>query len=377
MKKALLIAPAASVLRSFCDKNIKCLQKLGYEVYLAANFEDCDAKKQVQYDEFVKKCGQEEITVFEIKFYRRSLFKNFKSIQTLRKLIVDKEFDLIHCHTDTGGLITALALPRRGKARRIYTPHGISFYKGGSIFRWLAFYPVEKWICSKMDCVLAINGEEYEIINSWKNNETLFVHGVGVDTDHFERLSIDRNQKRSEFNINPEDFMIMCVGELCKNKNHRVIIKAISMINRQDIQCIICGVGELKDELQKMIDDHGLSERIMLTGYRTDVAELLSAADLFAFPSFHEGLPVSVMEAMSAGLPVVCSEIRGNVDLIRNEEGGFLCAPSNAEQFKNAIEKLIDDVDLRSKMSAVNKEKVRAYDISEVEKEIHRIYTQE
>lgn len=367
MKKALMIAPAASVLRNFCSVNIKCLKELGYEIHLAANFEDEDEKKQKQYDEFLKKCKSDGINAINIKFYRKSLFKNLATLRTLRMMM--KDFDVIHCHTETGGMLSSLVMPKA--AKKIYTPHGISFYKGSSRLSWAVLYPIEKWICSRMDSVLTINREEYDIISRWKNNDTKFVHGIGMDTEAFKSKAQDVG-KRNEFGIADDDFFVLCVGELNENKNHKVIIKAIA--DNPKIKCVICGIGYLEDELIKLIDDSGLSERVFLAGYRTDIAELMACADVFAFPSFHEGLPVSVMEAMTMGLPVVCSKIRGNVDLIEDGVGGFLCEPTDVESFKKAIKVLAGNAELREKMSAVNKENVKSYDISAVEKEIYDVY---
>ena len=96
--------------------------------------------------------------------------------------------------------------------------------------------------------------------------------------------------------------------------------------------------------------DLGIEKQLHLLGYRTDVAELYAMADIFVFPSLREGLSVSLMEAMSSGLPCVVSKIRGNVDLIQAEKGGFLCSPASAWEFAEAISKLSDDRKLRYKM---------------------------
>lgn len=375
MKKALMIAPAASVFQKFCKVNIECLKEAGYEIYLASNYSDADDKKQKKYDAFREWCEKENIRTIDIKFARKSLLKNMKMIKIVKNLIKENDFDLIHCHTETGGLITACALNRKCSAKKIYTPHGISFYKGSSILSWLLFYPLEKWICGKMDKVIALNNEEYEIISGWENNETKLVHGIGLDVKSISEIGCDKEQIREMFGIKSDDFFIICVGELNENKNHKIVIDAVSKLNRDDIKCVICGVGHLKEKLQEMIENLELNDKITLAGYRTDIPILLNAADVLSFPSFHEGLPVSVMEAMAAGLPVVCSEIRGNVDLIQNEVGGFLFKPTDSEAIKVALDKLINDRLLREKMGETNKNNIRKFDSSEVKKEIYDVYT--
>ena len=104
----------------------------------------------------------------------------------------------------------------------------------------------------------------------------------------------------------------------------------------------------------------------MLLGHRADIADLLHMSDIFVFPSFQEGLPVALMEAMAAGMPCVASDIRGNVDLIEHGKGGLLCEAGYVKGFQNAISRLINDFELRHKMGQCNKSAVRKYDISVV-----------
>ena len=111
-----------------------------------------------------------------------------------------------------------------------------------------------------------------------------------------------------------------------------------------------------------------------LLGYRNDIDELLSIADIFCFPSFREGLPVSVMEAMAAGVPVVASDIRGNVDLIDSCSGGFLCSPKNPNSFGKSIEILLEDQTLRTQFIQYNKEKIKQYSLPSVKEEMNKIY---
>lgn len=372
MKRALLIAPAASVLRNFCTANIKSLENLGYRISLTSNFKSPDTKKQKQYDDFCKWCELKQISTHNINFSRHSFFKNISAVLKLKKYIKANEFDLIHCHTETGGLLSSLAMPK--KCKKIYTPHGISFYKGASILKWLVFYPIERWICGRMDYVFTINTEEYETINRWQNNTTVLVHGIGLDVERIEQSLSDKTELRKEFGINGDDFFILCVGELNENKNHKTVIDAIARLKNPHIKCVICGIGNLKDDLQNTIDALGLSDNITLAGYRTDVPQLLHAADVLAFPSFHEGLPVSVMEAMSAGIPVICSRIRGNVDLIEDGNGGYLCTPSSSEEFAEKISQLIHNPQLRQSMGQHNKQTIKNYSIDAVIREITAIY---
>ena len=118
----------------------------------------------------------------------------------------------------------------------------------------------------------------------------------------------------------------------------------------------------------------GLKDRVKLLGFRKDVAELYQTADIYVLPSIREGLNVSIMESMSSELPVVCGRIRGNTDLIGENEGGILCDPRDIDAFKNAIASLSEDNKLRETLGERNKEFVKNFDIESVIKQMEEIY---
>jgi len=139
----------------------------------------------------------------------------------------------------------------------------------------------------------------------------------------------------------PKDaFLLLSVGELNANKNHQIIIRALERLNNPKVHYVIAGVGDKREYLLNLAAELGISEQVHLLGYRKDVAELYKTVDVFVFPSFREGLSASVMEAMASGLPIVCSCIRGNIDLI-DENGGEMFDPHSIEDCTRAIKKII------------------------------------
>lgn len=125
---------------------------------------------------------------------------------------------------------------------------------------------------------------------------------------------LKRQEKRREIGVPIEATLMISVGELSNRKNHKVVINSLQRLT-SDYWYAIVGKGDLEDELKDM-DKTG---RLKLLGFRTDVASLLHCSDLFVFPSLQEGLPVALMEAMASSLPVICSKIRGNIDLISDD----------------------------------------------------------
>ncbi len=159
-----------------------------------------------------------------------------------------------------------------------------------------------------------------------------------------------------------------------KNKNHETIIRALKIANDSNIHYLIAGKGDLDEYLTKLIIDLNLENQVHMLGFRKDVKELYKIADIFCFPSYREGLSVALIEGMAAGLPVICSNIRGNTDLIENNKGGYLCNPKLSDDFAITIKNLAKDKKLRKKMSEFNKLKIKQFDIEQVNEIMEKIY---
>lgn len=166
--------------------------------------------------------------------------------------------------------------------------------------------------------------------------------------------------------------VVLSVGEVNKNKNHKVGIEALAKLNDPDVYYVICGRGPLMEAHKKLARELGVENRVILTGYRTDVADFYKMADVFLFPSFREGLPVAVMEAMASGLPVICGSIRGCVDLIEKNSNGFFFEMNNDTECAKAMHEAI--VMGYGFVPVNNRIKAREYSLSEIVKKYKSIY---
>lgn len=159
------------------------------------------------------------------------------------------------------------------------------------------------------------------------------------------------------------------VGELISRKDHMTVIKAFAEANLKNAYYIIAGIGTLKDQLQELIEDLGMTGKIKLLGYRLDVKELVKSCDVFLFSSKQEGLPVALMEAMACGLPCIASNIRGNVDLIVEKSGGYLFPSGNVHNLSKQIIKISNQSEkARNIMGLYNQKNIASFDISNVRK---------
>ncbi len=307
--------------------------------------------------------------------FSRSPF-NLSNISAYKKLkvIIDKGgYDIIHCHTPVGGVLTRLAARRVRKkgCRLIYTAHGFHFYKNAPLKNWLIFYPIELLLSRLTDTLITINKEDFKLAKAkMKAGEIVYIPGVGVDLNKFGQIFIDREKKRRELNIPLDVPLLISVGELNKNKNHETLIRAIKDM---EVYCIISGEGDEHESLQALIDSQHMSDKIKLLGYRDDMNELYAVSDAFVFPSFREELPRSLMEAMACGLPCIVSNIRGNIDLIRDKRSGFFFNPHSVDELRSAIEEFLS-CDNAEEIGKHNREVVKDYKLADIVDKMKKIY---
>lgn len=360
-----------SVHRRFNRANIDALLSLNFQIELAANFTNRSGPES-HNQQFVEECAKKGIVTHTIPFERHSLKSCLKCLPQVKALLEEGKYDIVHAHTETGGLILRLAKGAKGGSIFMYTPHGMSFWKGSSLKSQIIYKPLERWICSHMDANLAMNQEEFQILKKWNKRTASFVHGIGLDISRFK--SKDGTDIRNEIGLSNHDVVMLSVGELDDNKNHAIVLRAMSQIKDLCPHYVVCGVGPNKDYLLDLAKDLGIQENLHLLGYRSDIPAIIGGANIFVFPSLHEGLPVSLMEAMAGGLPVICSEIRGNVDLIKPGYNGYLFRPDDAVQLKDLLIKLINNPAQRKEMGCHNMKDIENYSYRVVVEELKKLY---
>ena len=372
MKKVLFVATVVKThIMEFHIPYLKMFKEMGWETTVAArNDYENPADCVIPY------CD----TYYNIPFERNPLKPgNLKAYQRLKKVIDEGGYDIIHCHTPVGAMLTRLAAKQARKCgtKVFYTAHGFHFYKGAPAVNWLLYYPVEKWLSRYTDVLITINKEDYERAKTFKAGKVCYVPGVGIDLKKFNVGYVDKNEKREEVGVHADDFVLLSVGELIPRKNHEVVIRAMSVLKQENklthLEYVICGRGTYESELKKLAEELGVADHIHFLGYRTDIAEICNCSDLFVFMSHQEGLPVALMEAMACGLPAVCSNIRGNTDLIEDKKTGLI-ADNSPEKVAKAIETMRENENLREQVASAALQKIKQFDLSSVEDEMSKIY---
>lgn len=391
-KKALLVTTVSGFVPQFEMNNVRILQSMGYEVHYAANY------STPSYGKDNHRLDGTGIIRHQIDFVR-SPFKpaNFTIYRQLCSLMQKERFDLVHCHTPMGSVIARLAAHATHTGPVIYTAHGFHFYHGASLVNWLCYYPMERFLSRFTDQQICINQEDYNRAKkSFHAKYIDYIPGVGIDLNQIPKLDKDTiEHKKKELGLPSDKWILMSSGELIKRKNHEAVIRAMAKLKdtqtsadipTHNIHYAICGHGQLDNYLAQLVEELDVTDMVTFLGYREDILEVYQTADIFIFPSYQEGLPVALLEAMASGLPVICSDIRGNQDLMGQPEkkcenleycqGGIMVTHTDSpEEYCLAILQMLSSPQKLPAMGAANQLKSQNFSIASVSDTMAQIYT--
>lgn len=370
MKKILFISNISNKITNFSIPSIEAAKEEDYEFHLAANlggFEENDNFHQIKFH--------------HLDIVRNPLnIKNIKAYKQMNELLKNETFDAIHCNTPMGGILGRLCGKNAKVPKIIYTAHGFHFYEGVSLFKGVVYKNAEKLLSRFTDVIITINQEDYKAARKFKlrNNGNVYcIPGVGIDTKEYQKNNINKNELKKSLGLSKNEIVFVAMGDLIARKNYKTSIEAIALASNPLIKLLICGTGPELENLKEFARKKNVDKQINFLGYRNDVKEILNISDVFLFTTKQEGLPRSMMEAMSAGLPCIASKIRGNIDLIENGKGGYLIDSIDSKGFSKAIKVLSENSILRGEMGRNNKESAKEYDVNNIKAEMKKIYSRE
>lgn len=325
MKRILLVSNTASMIVQFNIRNIKMLKDLGFEVHVACNYEKGNTCNKKDVDGLQKLLNDLSVVQHQIDFSRGtpSLKEMMSNARDLKTICCDCNIDVIFCLSFLGGLLGRIIGWICNK-KVIYIAHGFQFSKESSLFKNCIFAPIEVLLSCFTDTLITINNDDYTFACKYMfPRANVYVPGVGIEIERYDSTSVDKEAVRKRLYISNTDYFILTVGELSKRKNQKPVMEIIRDLKDPHIKFVICGKGDLEESYKDFIRKYGLENQILLLGYRNDINELCASADLFCFSSFSEGLPVALMEAIASKTAIICSNIRGNNDLIKDKESLF------------------------------------------------------
>ncbi len=292
-------------------------------------------------------------------------------LHRLRKLVRTARIDVVHAHSPLVAALARPALrarPRRDRPALMGTEHNM----------WSSHHPATRWAnrltLPLENVTIAVSDEVRASMPSRLGRRAeVVIHGVDVDAILSRRR--EREAARAELGVHSDQLLVATVANLRANKDYPTMLRAARRLADagEPVRFVSVGQGHLAEQLEGERHRLGLGERFRFLGYREDPVRVLVAADVFCLSSRFEGLPISLLEAMAAGLPVVATRVGGVPAVVTDGREGRLVAPGDPAGLAAAVAELRDP-GLRGRCAAAAAERVRAFGIDRAVQRQQELY---
>jgi len=272
----------------------------------------------------------------------------------LIKLLKKKRYDIVHTHTTKAGILGRIAARIAEVPIIVHGLHGSTFQAFNNRLLNCFLFLFERLTGKFTDAYISVSGvlsEKYieRGIGKKENYHTVY-SGIELEKFYGAKEKIDCGKKQRELGIDLEDFVIGNVARLETRKGHQFLLDAFkNVVEKQKdghVKLLIIGEGNKRKYLENYVDELNLGDKVIFTGYREDVEELMALMDIFVLTSLREGLPRVLVQAAAVGMPSVAFNVDGVPEIIRDNHNGFLVRAMDVGQLANRIEKYIDNKEL-------------------------------
>ena len=348
--KILQVATVATTINAFLLPFAKKFKQEGWHV-------DAAAEGASSHQNVVK----EHDNCFDIHFCRNPfhMLRLFRSLLQIRSLLVREQYDIVHVHTPIAAFLTRIGSIGLRKTKVFYTVHGFHYINTNPVWKNMLFYLAEKLAGFRTDHLFVMNQDDYLFAhkkNIVSDKAITFTYGIGVNPEQYVFNEESQKKIRMELELSDNTFMLLQVAELNSNKNHQVVLEALSLLKQRNSDFNICyvivGTGILKTKLEQKVQELQLNNHVVFLGQRNDVPELLAACEALSLSSKREGLPRCMLEAMCMKKPIIASSIRGCNDLLETG-AGILVDFNDPEEWSKAINELFSNPKGNHKMGSI------------------------
>lgn len=312
-------------------------------------------------------------TIHEVQIDRKiSPVPNTKSVVELGKLMRAQSYDLVHTHAPVASVLGRVAAKLVGVKRIVYTAHGFYFHDEMPRQKYALYHGIERSVAQITDRILVQSQEDFDtaVTTGLASAAKIRYLGNGIDLRRFDVTALSearRAELRRELQVPQGRGPILGItGRITEEKGFGELVEAMSLLRDDfpEAHLIVIG-GQLsterdafQDRLVDFIGEHGLDSHVTFTGFRSDVQDLLGLLDVFVLPSYREGLPRSILEAMGMELPVVTTRIRGCREAVVDRVTGLLVPARDSRALKQAIHEILSDRDLAARFGKAGRERV-------------------
>tara|TARA_B100002049_G_scaffold59795_1_gene42931 strand:- start:1144 stop:2286 length:1143 start_codon:yes stop_codon:yes gene_type:complete len=349
---------------------VELLDKEKYDISLCCNLDG----------ELVERAKKvEAVKLFDIPFLGREVspYRDIRAFLSLYKLFKEEDFTIIHTHSSKAGLLARLAAVLNKTPIVIHTIHGFAFNDFMNMFKKNFFIYVEKLLAKWTDVLITVsnlNKKKIIDLNIAHENKIKNIYS-GIDLSLFTNKRND--EFRKELNLENDHLLLGSVGRLSNQKDPITMIEAFGIISKPfpNAHLALVGDGELKGKILEKIDQLKLNDRIHLTGNKNNPWSVYHSMDLFIMSSIYEGLGRSITEALSCGVPVVCTDVEGVPEIVRDNITGILVRPKDSNKLADAIIRTLNDMETAKKMAEEGRRFVNDnFDVNKMVNDIDSLY---
>jgi len=349
---------------------VELLDKEKYDISLCCNLDG----------ELVERAKKvEAVKLFDIPFLGREVspYRDIRAFLSLYKLFKEEDFTIIHTHSSKAGLLARLAAVLNKTPIVIHTIHGFAFNDFMNGLKKNFFIYLEKLLAKWTDVLITVsnlNKKKIIDLNIAHENKIKNIYS-GIDLSLFTNKRND--EFRKELNLENDHLLLGSVGRLSNQKDPITMIEAFGIISKPfpNAHLALVGDGELKGKILEKIDKLKLNGKVHLTGNKNKPWSVYHSMDLFIMSSIYEGLGRSITEALSCGVPVVCTDVEGVPEIVRDNITGILVPPKDSNKLADGIIRTLNDMETAKKMAEEGRRFVNDnFDVNKMVNDIDSIY---
>ena len=349
---------------------VELLNKEKYDISLCCNLngELVERAKNIQ-----------SVKIFDIPFLCREVspYKDIRAFIILYKLFKKENYTIIHTHSSKAGLLARLAAMLNKTPVVIHTIHGFAFNDFMNVFKKRFYIYIEKILAKWTNVLITVsNLNKKKIIDLNIANESKLKNIYsGIDLKLF--TDKKNNDFRKELNLKSRHILLGSVGRLSFQKDPITMINAFDIVVKRfsNAHLVLVGDGELRNDIIDRIDQLKLNDRVHLTGNKNSPWEIYHSLDLFIMSSIYEGLGRSITEALSCGVPVVCTSVEGVPEIVRDNKTGILVPPKDFIALADGVIKSLNNMEAAKKMTRKGRKFVNDnFDVNKMVRDIDALY---
>ena len=333
-----------------------------------------------QYKEQIERFEKITNKIFFVPMIRKiDLKADLKAIFKIRRIIKKIKPDVVYMHSSKAGGVGRLAMLFDFKTKKIYNAHGWAFNAEINGKKSKKYVIIEKLLALKTDCIINISQSEYDsaIKNKIAKPSKMCIINNCIDLKKFENCEKYRVETRNKYLVSDDEILIGNVGRISEQKDPITFIKAAKLVYEKypNTKFMYVGAGNLAENVMKYAEENNFEDKVIITGWTTNVEQYIPAIDIAVLPSKWEGFGLVILEYMACKKPIVATKVGGIANIIKEGKNGYL---TNCMDYKKLSERICNYIENKEDVNKITNENFKyvnnEYNIEKLVKQTCNLY---